>query len=116
MLGVMVDGLESGHRFRVFRRFLTRVGIAVKPGKVAARHLQAHPVSFQEDVAGGNHVDVIFVHRSRFNRGWAVGRQPVPGPDDAVGQVAGATARGHVHQLGGEVGVAAGGGCVTGTG
>ena len=40
---------------------------------------------FQENVAGGDHINGVFIHRSGFNRGWAVGRQPVPGPDDTVG-------------------------------
>ena len=56
---VMEDGLVGFPHFYVHALRMTSVGVSVPQRETAAGHVNAYPVVFQEDVAGGLQLDVV---------------------------------------------------------
>ena len=81
------------------------IGITVEAGEVAAGYLQPDLVPRLEHVAGGPQVNGIAIGPPRLHQRRAGHGLPIAGPNNAVGQVAGAAVLANVHQLGSEIGV-----------
>ena len=109
----MIDRLLGYRDFCIHSLWMACVGVPVPHGEVAAGEMYADAIAFQEDVAGGEQINGVFVDLSRHQQTrWLPDGLTKPGADESFGEVVCRPIRIDVDQAGDKVRIPRGGGGV----